>query len=203
MITNKIKLLILLGTFNTIGSIKSQNIGLEFQAGPQFTILNYNQQSLDYKTSSNNDLRIGVVFGDFGKLAGSILVSKSTLKSQFTSETITTNLEIGYTVIDAQIKYFISKSIESISLGPTFLLKNYSSQTINNLIVRNERMFSPTALAINTDISFKGWDLSTGKLNPYIFYRGTINGIETIGTNEKTNLYQFGLGVKMSLSWDI
>lgn len=203
MITNKIKLLFLLSSFNAIGSIKSQNIGLEFQAGPQFTFLNYNQQSLDYKSISNNDIRIGVAFGNFEKYTGSVLLSKSTIRSQYTDETITSNLEIGYTVIDVQFRYFISKGVQSISIGPTFLLRNYSSQTINNLVIRNNRMLSPTAIAINTDINFNGWDFSTGKLNPYIFFRGTINGIETMETDEKTNIYQFGLGVKMSLSWDI
>jgi hypothetical protein len=190
--------------FNTpLIDLQSQNLGIDFLAGPQFSYLNYNKRSLDYKTISNNDLRFGISFGDFEKISSSVLIGKTNFKSQYTSEDITSNIEFGYTTIDVPIRYHFQKVINSISIGPSFLLRNYSSQTTNNLSVHNNRMFKPTVFAIYSEVVFKGWEISVGNINPFIFYRQSIGGVEESHTDESTNIHQFGMGLKAMLPCNI
>lgn len=183
--------------------LNSQNLGFELLSGAQFSFLNYDSRKLDYKTISNNDFRVGVAFGDYNKLSSSIILGKSTLKSQYTSEDVTSTIELGYLTIDLPLRFNLGNSIESVSIGPSLLVKNYSSQSINNFVLRNNRMFKPTVLGIYSEVIFKGHDVSNTSINPYFFYRQTINGIEESFTNELTSIHQFGIGLRINIKWDI
>ncbi len=183
------------------------SIGFEFLAGPQFSYLNFSNNSLNYKTTSNNDVRVGLTIGDYEGFTGSILIGKNNFKSQYTNEDITSTIELGYTIIDVPLRYSfanysLSDAVESASIGGSIWVRNYSSQITNDMIVRNSRMFQLNTLAVYGDIVFKGWDLDEGKVNPYIYFRQTLGGIEVWDTDEGSNFTQIGAGIKLSMIWD-
>jgi hypothetical protein len=180
----------------------SQNLGLELCTGTQFTNLNHSQIS-NYKTQSNHNYRIGIVFGNFDKITGSIIVGSNSFKSLYVSDIAISEIELSYTSIDIPLRIIFSKGIKSISIGPSFLTKNFSSQTTNNQQIRNDRMFRSNIFALNAEIAFKGWEIPSGEINPFIYYRQTFNGIEETTQNELTNFQQFGVGAKVYFLWEI
>lgn len=176
-----------------------QNAGFQLYVGPQYSFTTFSDRA-SYRTQSNNDTRIGVVFGDFDKLSCGILFGKNRLQAQTTTETVTSQIELGYISIDVPITYKIGKAINTVAFGPSMLLNTYNSQTTNNLIVRNSRMFKNTVFGLYGEITTKGWSTDKLDLLPYVYWRGTI-GVENSETDEGLNFHQLGLGLKVNILW--
>lgn len=178
----------------------SQNAGIQLLAGPQYSFATYGGGA-SYKTISNNDIRLGIVFGDFEKLSCGILFGKTQLQSQTTTETITSKIDLGYITLDVPITYNLDKAIKSIAIGPAMFLNTFNSQTTNNLVVRNSRMFKNTVLGIYGEITATGWTGDNLEVFPFAYLRSTIGGVENSDTNEKFNFHQMGLGLKINVLW--
>lgn len=184
----------------TGGELLSQNAGLQLTVGPQYSFTSFGDRA-SYRTLSNNDTRIGIVFGDLDKLSFGILFGKNRLQAQTTTETVTSQIELGYISIEVPITYKIGKAINTVAFGPSMLLNTYNSQTTNNLIVRNSRMFKNTVVGLYGEITAKGWSTDNLNLLPYMYWRSTIGGIENSETDEGLNFHQLGFGVKVNILW--
>ena len=199
-IHNIIKSSLLLLFVFTKTNLFSQNAGIQLLVGPQYSITSFDDGA-SYSTLSNNDTRIGVVFGDFDKLSCGILFGKNRLQAQTTTENVTSQIELGYISIDVPITYKIGKAINTVAFGPAMLLNTYNSQTTNNLIVRNSRMFKSTVFGFYGEITTKGWTTDNLDLLPYVYWRSTIGGVENSETDEGLNFHQLGLGLKVNILW--
>ncbi len=177
--------------------LPAQNAGIELTNASQFSFIN----NTNYKTTSSNDTRLGLIFGDFESLSFGMFVGKNNFKSQTTTPMITSNIELNYVTLDLPLNYKFGKAINSISVGPSLYLNTYSSQTNNNLIVRNSKMFKGRVFGLYVEITTKGWTSNNAEILPFVFIRKTIGGIENEYTNENINLYQLGLGLKFKLIW--
>ena len=188
-----------------VKTVLGQNIGLTVYNGLNFSALNMSKNtSIDYKSNSNNDLRVGVVFGDQEGYSASILLSKLNVINAHTSEILTTKLALGYTVMDFQVrKTTNSKIFKSVALGPTVYLLNFADQRNNNLVVRNSRSLNKTIFGVNSQIDFKSWHLAQQiKCIPYIYYRVNLSNLEsdTEGA-DVLRLTTFGIGINTTLLW--
>ena len=181
-------------------SLFSQNAGIQLLVGPQYSITSFSDQA-SYRTLSNNDTRIGVVFGNFDKLSCGILFGKYRLQAQTTTETVTSQIELGYISVDIPITHKIGKAINTVAIGPSMLLNTYNNQTTNNLIIRNSSMFKNTVVGFYGEITTKGWSTDKLDLLPYIYWRGTIGGVENSETDEGLNFHQLGFGIKVNILW--
>jgi len=197
---NLIKSILLLLFVFIKTNLFSQNAGIQLLVGPQYSITSF-ADGASYRTLSNNDTRIGIVFGDLDKLSFGILFGKNRLQAQTTTETVTSQIELGYISIEVPITYKIGKAINTVAFGPSMLLNTYNSQTTNNLIVRNSRMFKNTVVGLYGEITTKGWSTDNLDLLPYVYWRSTIGGIENSETDEGLNFHQLGLGVKVNILW--
>lgn len=179
----------------------AQGVGFQFYQGINKPMISFKDKtnSLSYKSSLNNDTKVGMWFGNLNHLSFSTLICASTVDAIYTSQNIISSFTHSSLLFDIPARYSFSKSpISSIAVGPSLGILMASSQTINGSPVRSEKIFTKINYTMLAEISFSGYSKDKLNLHPYILYRMMLNSADSDGDKLHINGLSFGLRLELS-----